>query len=91
MILGGTRLDDDWYPVARPETTTEILERSLALCPELAPPEIRAQRAPTVDDLRALVIEEGCGLRPSRKGGVRIEASTIKVQEKELPVVYNYG
>lgn len=79
------------YPVARPETTTEILERCLALCPELAPPEIRAQRTPTIDDLRPLIIEEGCGFRPSRKGGVRVEASKVSVDGKGIPIVYNYG
>ena len=79
------------YPIARPSTTTEILERVLALCPELAPPEVRAQRAPTVDDLRPLILEEGCGFRPSRKGGVRVEAEKLNLGGRELPVVHNYG
>ena len=79
------------YPIARPETTTEILERCIALCPELAPPEIRAQRTPTADDLRPLILEEGCGFRPARKGGVRIEADQITVNGKQFPVIYNYG
>ena len=79
------------YPVARPSTTTEILQRCLALCPELAPPEIRAVRAPTVDDLRPLVIEEGCGFRPSRKGGVRLDVGWTTSDKRDIPVVYNYG
>ncbi|KAI0341357.1 D-amino-acid oxidase [Trametopsis cervina] len=91
VILGGTKVDNDWYPVARPTTTTEILERCLALCPELAPPEIRSQRAPTVEDLRPLIVEEGCGFRPVRKGGVRIEADNLNLNGKDLPVIYNYG
>lgn len=91
VIIGGTKQDNDWYPVARPSTTTEILERAFALCPELAPPEIRAQRTPTVDDLRPIVIEEGCGFRPSRKGGVRLDVDWIKGTSGDIPVVLNYG
>ncbi|GJE86501.1 D-amino-acid oxidase [Phanerochaete sordida] len=91
VILGGTKVDNDWCPVARPETTTDILERCLALCPELVPPEVRAERTPTIDDLRPLIVEEGCGFRPARKGGVRIDVEWIKAGEKEIPVVMNYG
>lgn len=41
-----------------------------------------------------LVIEEGCGFRPGRKSGLRLEAGEIKVSpssDKTIPVVYNYG
>jgi D-amino-acid oxidase len=79
------------YPIARPSTTAEILERSLALCPELAPPEIRAVRAPTIDDLRPLVIEEGCGFRPARKGGVRLDVDWTTNGTRAIPVIFNYG
>ena len=79
------------YPVARPETTTEILERGLALCPELAPPQIRTTRTPTVDDLRPLILEEGCGFRPARKGGIRLEIDALQTGQRTIPIVYNYG
>jgi len=81
------------YPLARPETTEDILLRCLALCPELAPPEIRAQRAPTVDDIRNLIIEVGCGFRPARTGGIRldVEWTTSGRDDKKVPVVFNYG
>lgn len=91
VILGGTKLDNDWYPVARPSTTTDILERALALCPELVPQEIRDARAPTIDDLRPLIVEEGCGFRPSRKGGIRLDVDWIASGDKQIPVVFNYG
>lgn len=95
MIVGGTRVPNDWYPVPRPETTQDILERALKLCPELAPPEVRAIRAPTVDDLLPHVITEGCGLRPARKGGFRLELEWVdgaKVKRTgRIPVVHNYG
>ncbi|EKM56489.1 uncharacterized protein PHACADRAFT_172168 [Phanerochaete carnosa HHB-10118-sp] len=91
VILGGTKAENDWYPVARPETTTDILKRCLALCPELAPPEVRSVRTPTVDDLLPLVLEEGCGFRPARKGGVRLDVDWVNVGDKEIPIVFNYG
>jgi D-amino-acid oxidase len=79
------------FTCSRPETTTEILQRALALCPDLAPPEVRAQRAPTVDDLRSIVIEEGCGFRPSRKGGVRLDVDWVQGAKGRIPLVFNYG
>ncbi|KAF8636353.1 hypothetical protein AX16_011004 [Volvariella volvacea WC 439] len=93
VIVGGTKIADDWYPNPRPEITHDILTRVLALCPELAPPEIRAQRAPTVEDLYPITIEEGCGLRPARKGGIRFEVEWISggASGRKVPVVHNYG
>jgi hypothetical protein len=69
------------------------LRRALELVPELVPDEIRAARDPTIDDLLALVIEEGCGLRPTRNGGVRLEMEWAKsiTDGGRIPVVHNYG
>lgn len=70
------------------------MERSFALCPELAPPEIRAQREPVLEDLQPIIIEEGCGLRPARKGGIRLEVEWVAAplgEEKKIPIVFNYG
>jgi D-aspartate oxidase/D-amino-acid oxidase len=68
------------------------LKRGFALCPELAPPEIRAQREPVLEDLQPIIIEEGCGLRPARKGGIRLEVEWASVRDqKKVPVVFNYG
>lgn len=80
------------YPLPREETRMDILRRGLALCPELAPPEIRRERHPTVEDLLPLVSEDLVGLRPMRNGGIRIEYQ--RVQRKEggtIAVVFNYG
>jgi hypothetical protein len=81
------------YPRPRPETTRAILERNIKLCPELAPPKIREKREPTVDDLLPLVIADGCGLRPARKGGIRLEVEWFEARNggTKVPVVYNYG
>ncbi|PCH44726.1 D-amino-acid oxidase [Wolfiporia cocos MD-104 SS10] len=93
ILCGGTKVENDWFPSPRPETTEDILARCLAFCPQLAPPEIRAQRAPTVDDLRPLIIEEGVGLRPARKSGLRLEVEWLEIPDKrrKLPIVHNYG
>ncbi|RDB30565.1 D-amino-acid oxidase [Hypsizygus marmoreus] len=93
IILGGTKDANDWYPHPRPETTRDILERNFAMCPELAPPEIREKRTPTIEDVIALIIEEGCGLRPARKGGIRLEVEWLEAGDtgKKVPIVFNYG
>ncbi|OJT12710.1 D-amino-acid oxidase [Trametes pubescens] len=93
VILGGTKEDNDWYPVARPEMTTNILERCLALFPELIPPAIRAERAGTIEDLRPLILEEGCGFRPQRKGGARLDVEWVQGRpgQGKVPMVFNYG
>ncbi|KAJ6590458.1 D-amino-acid oxidase [Mycena vulgaris] len=92
VIVGGIKVDNDWFPVPRAETTLDILKRGLALCPELAPPEIRAQREPVLEDLQPIIIEEGCGLRPARKGGIRLEVQWVENRnQKKVPVVFNYG
>ncbi|KAI0765264.1 D-amino-acid oxidase [Fomes fomentarius] len=93
VIIGGTKEDDDWYPAARPETTTDILRRCLALCPELVPPEIRAEREGTIEDVHALIVEEGCGFRPQRKGGIRLDVEWVPGRQGKgkFPIVFNYG
>jgi len=84
VILGGTRDVDDWYPKPRSETRIDILKRAIALAPELAPP---GTKNPTYEDLIPLIIEDGCGLRPGRKGGIRLERETVD----GVPVIHNYG
>ncbi|KAH9062857.1 nucleotide-binding domain-containing protein [Lactarius vividus] len=94
VIVGGTRVANDWFPKARSETTLSILERGLALYPGLAPPSVRDEREPTVEDLKPLIIEEGCGLRPARKGGIRIQSEWVAVPGSEghvVPIIHNYG
>ncbi|KAG8778443.1 hypothetical protein FRC12_024981 [Ceratobasidium sp. 428] len=96
VVLGGTYGIEDWYPHARLETIDEIIRRGLALSPLIAPPESRENgRTPTVEDVKSIMIESGCGLRPARRGGVRLERGNVNYLEGErevsTPVVYNYG
>ncbi|KAE9396463.1 nucleotide-binding domain-containing protein [Gymnopus androsaceus JB14] len=98
VILGGTFHPNDWFPKPRPEITERILTGALKLHPALAPPEIRAVREPTVDDLRPLIVDVGVGFRPYRHGGVRVgvewmesTSGFLKEKGKKVPVVFNYG
>ncbi|KAF8136976.1 hypothetical protein EV363DRAFT_1394559 [Boletus edulis] len=96
VVVGGKKVPDDWQVspsrTPRPAERTSILTDVLAFCPEIAPPSVRAMREPTVKDLEALIVDEGCGLRPARKGGIRLEVSSLERSEgKNIPVVYNYG
>ncbi|KAJ3520004.1 hypothetical protein NMY22_g12939 [Coprinellus aureogranulatus] len=94
VILGGTLEPNDWNATPRPETTRDIIERNLKFAPEIIPPHLRKNaEKPTVEDVLPLVVEEGCGFRPGRIGGLRLEAGSIQVPktDKTIPVVYNYG
>lgn len=99
MIVGGTRDADDWYPHPREEITENILERALGLCPELVSPNFTfdSSSKPSLQDLKSRIIEVGCGLRPARKGGIRLEAENMKTtpmknaKQIEIPVIHNYG
>ncbi|USP79165.1 D-amino-acid oxidase [Curvularia clavata] len=76
VVLGGSRQDNDWSPEWDEALGQDIIKKCCKLCPELGKPE----------DLQ--VIARNVGLRPSRKGGVRIETETGKWK---VPVVHCYG
>jgi D-amino-acid oxidase len=59
VVLGGTWQEGDWNTTPDPATRDAILERCVALVPELA---------------GAPVVGEKVGLRPVRRGGPRVEA-----------------
>lgn len=76
IICGGSRQDNDWSEKWDEQLGQDILKRCCELCPELGKPE----------DLQ--IIARNVGLRPSRKGGPRIEAESGKWK---VPVVHCYG
>lgn len=75
VILGGCRIDGVWEGKVEEERAEDIKRRCCELCPALGKPE----------DLK--VIKHGLGLRPSRKGGARIQKEVIGGRT----VVHNYG
>ncbi len=95
MILGGIKKPNDFRPDPSKEITEDILTRCLKLCPELvtgSPEFADKTSAPSVEDLRPLIIEEGCGLRPARRGGIRLEADWLDVDPVgKIPVIHHYG
>ncbi|ENI03985.1 hypothetical protein COCC4DRAFT_171670 [Bipolaris maydis ATCC 48331] len=76
VILGGSRQDNDWSAEWDEELGRDILRRCCELCPQLGKPE------------EVQVLAKNVGLRPSRKGGVRIET---EVGKWKVPVVHCYG
>lgn len=90
----GTVADNiDRYPHALPEITKDILDRALKLCPELSPNYSSSPGSTLgVEDLEDIIIEEGCGLRPARKGGIKLETEFHSTEMgNKIPVVYKYG
>lgn len=66
------------------------------MAPDLIPTARCRDRDPKVlvDELRKLIIEEGAGLRPARKGGVRIESEDLVLENRAdgtVPLIHHYG
>ncbi|MFJ6215160.1 FAD-dependent oxidoreductase [Streptomyces sp. NPDC092296] len=74
VVLGGTFDEGSWDTAADPATARAILARCTALAPELRDAEI---------------LGHPVGLRPARRGGIRLEADTRTLPGTRL--VHNYG
>ncbi|AEW99664.1 FAD-dependent oxidoreductase [Streptantibioticus cattleyicolor] len=74
VVLGGTFDADRWDATADPEVSRAILRRCAALAPELRD---------------AQVIDHRSGLRPARRGGIRLETDLCSLPGTRL--VHNYG
>lgn len=68
-ILGGCMQHNTWESQPDPNLAQRIMQRSIDLCPTLAP------KTGKVTELS--VIRHGVGLRPMRKGGIRVEKEKI--------------
>jgi glycine/D-amino acid oxidase-like deaminating enzyme len=75
-ILGGTKDIGDWSAEPNPSTTEEILRRAKEWVPELLDASGNFQ-----------VLSVQVGLRPARKGGVRVEMERVD----KFVVCHAYG
>lgn len=78
-VLGGCLQVDNWESQVDPNLATRIMKRAVDLCPALVP---KGKGIEALD-----VIRHGVGLRPMRRGGIRVEKEVVK----GVPVVHNYG
>ncbi|KAL7320000.1 hypothetical protein PS15m_003072 [Mucor circinelloides] len=80
VILGGTTNKHDFNPFPEAHINKIILEKTIALCPELK-------------DKPLEIVKYNVGLRPSRIGGVRIENEMITSRNKKqrVQVTHAYG
>lgn len=78
-ILGGCLQHGSWESQPDPNLAQRIMQRSIDLCPSLAP------KTGKVSELS--IIRHGVGLRPMRKGGPRVEKERIEGSW----IVHNYG
>lgn len=80
-ILGGTYDKGNWDSNPDPNTAIRIMKRCVQLNPSLT----NGKGIEALD-----IVRHGVGLRPTRKGGVRIETDRT-LFEDGTPVVHNYG
>lgn len=78
-VLGGTYDVGNWASAPDPNVALRIMARAVAACPDMA-----AGRGVA----RLSVVGHNVGLRPHRRGGVRIEAERL---DDGGSVVHNYG
>lgn len=79
VILGGTRIANDWDTEPREETTRQIIEQALKWMPLLGNKDSKD---------RVDIIDVNVGLRPARKDGELLEYGESIAQ---TPVITSYG
>ena len=77
-VLGGCTQKNSWESQFDPNLAVRIMKRAVEFCPSLT----GGKGIELLD-----VVRHGVGLRPSRKGGARIEKENIE----GVWVVHNYG
>lgn len=98
VVLGGYLQADNYSGDTNAHETFSILDRTTALYPELLRDPLTGRKK-SLSELE--IVREAAGLRPSRKGGVRIEleeyygessssASSSSSTQKKI-IIHNYG
>ncbi|KAE8216322.1 hypothetical protein CF327_g504 [Tilletia walkeri] len=88
FVVGGTRVPNDVDPNPQNETTDAILRRVLPIIPDLRKPDadLSAPLQTQVD-----IFAVGVGLRPSRRGGPRIERDDTGLDGAAIVWCYGFG
>ncbi|CAG8743926.1 21883_t:CDS:2, partial [Dentiscutata erythropus] len=83
VALGGTYQENNYSTDIDHDAATRIIQRCLAVRPDLLPK----------DQTQLTIKGYGVGLRPCRKGGIRIDAEWITSEEfdKKILICHNYG
>ena len=79
-ILGVSKAPGDWRNDEDPDVTEKIVERCKWLAPELLD-----------EHGNFTVLSVNVGRRPGRTGGIRIEATKVKVDGQDKIVLHHYG
>lgn len=79
-VIGGCQLSDNWDSKPDLDMSTRILNKALRFCPQLVDPNY--QNNPTT----LKVVRHQVGLRPGRKGDVRVERDPLNDR-----LIHNYG
>lgn len=83
-VLGGCYQPGSWDEKVDVALADRIMRRSVELCPQLVP------EGAGIEALN--IIRHSVGLRPMRKGGIRVEAEEIYGSSgRPVKVVHNYG
>ncbi|CAD6885819.1 unnamed protein product [Tilletia controversa] len=88
VVVGGTRVPNDVDPHPQDDVTDAILTHVLPIIPDLRKPDADPT-APLREQVDIFAV--GVGLRPSRKGGPRIERDSSGLDGAELVWCYGFG
>ncbi|KAJ7907103.1 D-amino-acid oxidase [Mycena leptocephala] len=91
--FGSTRrkIEDEMISYVIPRHNGNIVLGGTLNVDDWYPLPPRKNRAPTIQDLYPIIVEDGLGLRPHRNEGIRIEAEWVEANGVKAPVVFNYG
>lgn len=82
VVLGGCQEVGSWDLSVDPSRTETILKRAYAICPEIS----HGQGWEAIK-----VVRHNVGLRPSRKGGPRLEREQVGQGKQMVETVHAYG
>jgi hypothetical protein len=91
LVSGGVCQVDNWSCDPDPKLTPEIISRCAILWPALKCLLKSDAVIPTVSELfEENLIDVRVGLRPGRRGGVRLEVDRVLSTDKQT-LIHNYG